>query len=67
LATGGAEKDRVLTHLAEGRRVEPLPKHKVRIGTSIIHVRFRTNSKNGDIWSFNANPNTLTTNMAALL
>jgi hypothetical protein len=59
MATGGAEKASVLTSLAQGRRVERLPKHTVRIGTSAIHVRFRTKSKSGSIWSYNVNPNTL--------
>lgn len=67
MATGDAEKARVLTSLAEGRRVERVPKHKVRIGVSTIHVRFRANSKNGNVWSFNANPNTLSANYELLI
>lgn len=68
MAVGAAEKARVLASLAEGRSVQPLPKHKVRIDNFTVHVRFRTNAKtSGGVWSFNANPNTLTADYELLI
>jgi hypothetical protein len=58
---GESAKRDVLKHLAKGRPVTPLPKAKVKIGSVVVHTRFRSNSKSGgSIWSFNINPNTLT-------
>jgi hypothetical protein len=58
---GEAAKVEVLRHLAKGANIIPLPKAKVRIGGSVVHVRFRSGPKSdGHTWSFNINPNTLT-------
>ncbi len=54
-------KKAVLERLAAGRQISPLGKAKVRIGTAVVHVRFRARANRGGVvWLFNINPNTLT-------
>jgi hypothetical protein len=61
MATGDAAKSQVLNFLANGNAIQNLGKAKVRIGARSVHVRYRSNPKSGGVvWSFNANPNTLT-------
>jgi hypothetical protein len=60
-------KDDVLTKIANGRPVVRIPRAKARIGSSVIHIRFRSNGKSGGIWSFNINPNTLTVDFELLI
>jgi hypothetical protein len=60
MAVGRAAKAQVLGQLAKGSAVQDLGQAKVQIGERCIHKRYRSNPKSERIWSFNANPNTLT-------
>ena len=49
---GESAKNEVLGRLAVGTQITPLPKDKVRIGNTVVHVRFRSNPKRaGTVWS----------------
>jgi hypothetical protein len=56
-------KREVLQKLANGRTVEWLPKHKVRIDNYVVHTRCCTGSEKQRSYSFGLNPNTLTANV----
>lgn len=54
-------KKQVISKIAGNLPIQVLPKDKVRVGRTIIHVRCTTRGKGGGrTWSFNINPNTLT-------
>ena len=61
MASGFRAKSQVLDYLAKGRNIHNLGKAMVRIDGHSVHVRYRSNPKSGmAVWSFNANPKTLT-------
>ncbi len=58
------QKMYVLNRVANGQylsKISGLGRSKWRIGTQVVHVRYRSNpvSKTGNNYSFNINPNTL--------
>lgn len=51
----------VIKKIALGRNVTPMKKAKWRIGSAVVHVRYRTDPKSdGETFAYNINPNTLT-------
>lgn len=61
MASRYTAKSQVLAYLANGSTIQNLGKARVRIGGHSVHIRYRSNPKSGiAVWSFNANPNTLT-------
>ena len=54
-------KAEVLKHISDGLPISFIGKAKWRVGTNVVHVRFRSSPKSkGIIFSYNINPNTLT-------
>jgi|SRR3989344_2448170 len=55
-----AEKKSALLAISNGANISPLGKAKYRVGRSVVHVRFCSQSKEAvDKFKFNINPNTL--------
>lgn len=52
-------KEKVLRRISPGTPVSSVGRSKYRVGTRIVHVRWRSSAKNGRIFSYNINPNTL--------
>ena len=54
-------KEQVLNRIAKGEDWHPVGKVKWRVGSYIVHLRYRTNPvADGVTYSYNINPNTLT-------
>ena len=55
-----AEKNEALTKIAKGETIAPAGNAKVRLGKSVVHVRYCSpNSNAPEKFKFNINPNTL--------
>jgi len=55
-----AEKNAALTRIAKGKTIAPAGNAKVRIGKSVVHVRYCSPNANApEKFKFNINPNTL--------
>ncbi len=59
--TGSEVKAAVLKQISIGRPISYIGKTKWRVGTIVVHVRFRSSAKSrGTSFAYNINPNTLT-------